>query len=47
MSQNRDRVHVLFVSIPAHGHISPGLGLVAEITGRGHRVSYQVATRCT
>ncbi len=24
MSQNRDRVHVLFVSIPAHGH-SPGL----------------------
>lgn len=34
------RAHVLFVSIPAHGHVNPGLGLVAELVARGHRVSY-------
>ncbi|GAB3684364.1 macrolide family glycosyltransferase [Saccharopolyspora tripterygii] len=34
------RAHVLFASIPAHGHVNPGLGLVAELVARGHRVSY-------
>ncbi|WP_207918986.1 hypothetical protein [Saccharopolyspora karakumensis] len=51
MSQNlhrtRRRAHVLFVSIPAHGHINPGLGLVAELAGRGHRVSYATTDEFT
>ena len=32
--------HFAFVSMPAHGHINPTLPLVAELVGRGHRVSY-------
>lgn len=32
--------HIAFMSIPAHGHVNPGLGLVAELVDRGHRVTY-------
>jgi MGT family glycosyltransferase len=32
--------HIAFFAIPAHGHVNPGLGLVAELADRGHRVSY-------
>lgn len=49
MTENlhRTRRHVLFVSIPAHGHINPGLGLVAELVDRGHRVSYATTDEFT
>lgn len=33
-------MHFAFVSIPAHGHVNPTLPLVAELVGRGHRVTY-------
>ncbi|MFD9736501.1 macrolide family glycosyltransferase [Umezawaea sp. NPDC059074] len=33
-------MHVAFTSVPAAGHVHPGLGLVAELARRGHRVSY-------
>lgn len=33
-------LHVAFQAVPAPGHINPGLGLVAELVGRGHGVSY-------
>ncbi|GAB3290416.1 macrolide family glycosyltransferase [Parasphingorhabdus pacifica] len=33
-------MHFLFVSPSAHGHVNPTLPLVAELTGRGHRVTY-------
>jgi MGT family glycosyltransferase len=32
--------HVLFTSIPAHGHVNPTLPVVEELVRRGHRVSY-------
>ena len=32
--------HIAFMAVPAHGHVNPGLGLVAELVARGHRVSY-------
>ncbi|MEV5538769.1 macrolide family glycosyltransferase [Saccharopolyspora shandongensis] len=32
--------HIAFMSMPAHGHVNPGLGLVAELVARGHRVTY-------
>lgn len=32
--------HIAFMSIPAHGHVNPGLGLVTELVRRGHRVTY-------
>lgn len=35
-------LHVAFLSVPAAGHINPGLGLVAELVSRGHRVTYAV-----
>ncbi|KEI43448.1 hypothetical protein GU90_17040 [Saccharopolyspora rectivirgula] len=31
--------HIAFMTIPAHGHINPGLGLVRELVSRGHRVT--------
>jgi MGT family glycosyltransferase len=34
------RRHILFVSVGGHGHVYPSLGLVSELAGRGHRVSY-------
>ncbi|MBB5071813.1 MGT family glycosyltransferase [Saccharopolyspora gloriosae] len=37
-----ERAHIAFMAVPAHGHINPGLGLVAELTARGHRVTYAV-----
>ncbi|MFF2655201.1 macrolide family glycosyltransferase [Streptomyces sp. NPDC058045] len=32
--------HIAFFSVAAHGHISPTLGVVAELTARGHQVTY-------
>ena len=32
--------HLAFAIMPAHGHVNPTLPLVAELTRRGHRVSY-------
>jgi MGT family glycosyltransferase len=37
--------HVAFCNIPAVGHVNPTLPLVAELVGRGHRVSYASAPR--
>ncbi|MCA1188872.1 glycosyl transferase [Saccharopolyspora sp. 6V] len=34
--------HIAFMAVPAHGHVNPGLGLVAELAARGHRVTYAV-----
>lgn len=31
---------IVFFSIPAYGHTNPTLGLVRELTARGHQVSY-------
>ena len=33
-------MHLAFVSVPAYGHVNPTLPLVAELVGRGHRVTY-------
>ncbi|GAA4857637.1 glycosyltransferase [Saccharopolyspora rosea] len=35
-------MHLLFTSVPAHGHVNPTLPLVRELVRRGHRVSYAV-----
>ncbi|MGO4463101.1 macrolide family glycosyltransferase [Streptomyces sp. M-16] len=32
--------HIAFFSVAAHGHVSPTLGIVAELVSRGHRVTY-------
>jgi dTDP-L-oleandrosyltransferase len=32
--------HVAVFSLPAYGHVYPTLAVVAELVGRGHRVSY-------
>ncbi|MDX3187231.1 glycosyltransferase [Streptomyces sp. MN03-5084-2B] len=32
--------HFAFVNIPAHGHVTPTLAVVAELVRRGHRVTY-------
>lgn len=32
--------HIAVVSVPAHGHVNPHIGLVRELVARGHRVSY-------
>jgi MGT family glycosyltransferase len=34
--------HVLVVNVPMQGHVMPTLGLVEELVGRGHRVTYAV-----
>jgi MGT family glycosyltransferase len=33
-------LHVAFFTAPSHGHVYPMLGIVGELAGRGHRVSY-------
>lgn len=33
-------VHVAFVNVPAHGHVNPTIGVVAELVRRGVRVTY-------
>ncbi|MFI1018972.1 macrolide family glycosyltransferase [Streptomyces sp. NPDC020965] len=38
-------LHVLWFGFPAYGHIKPTLGVVEELIGRGHRVTYVVADR--
>lgn len=30
----------LFFNVPGHGHVNPSLPLVAELTRRGHRITY-------
>ncbi|WFE30326.1 glycosyltransferase [Solwaraspora sp. WMMD791] len=32
--------HIAFMSVPLHGHVNPMLGVAAELTRRGHRVSF-------
>src|SRR4051794_10575219 len=32
--------HLAFVSLPAHGHVTPTLPVVAELARRGWRISY-------
>ncbi|AZM94002.1 macrolide family glycosyltransferase [Streptomyces sp. W1SF4] len=32
--------HIAFFSVAAHGHVSPTLGIVAELVSHGHRVTY-------
>ncbi|MBL1114916.1 OleI family self-immunity macrolide glycosyltransferase [Streptomyces sp. 110] len=39
---DRSVAHIAFFNIPAHGHVNPTLGTVAELVRRGHRVSYAV-----
>lgn len=34
------RGHIAMFSIPAHGHVNPGLPVIAELVRRGWRVSY-------
>ncbi|MFI0876488.1 macrolide family glycosyltransferase [Streptomyces parvus] len=34
--------HIAFFNIPGSGHVNPTVGIVAELVGRGHRVSYAV-----
>lgn len=38
-------MHILFMAVPEHGHINPGLPLVTELVARGHRVSYATTAR--
>jgi UDP:flavonoid glycosyltransferase YjiC (YdhE family) len=35
-----DRRHIAMVSIPAPGHVNPGLEVIRELVARGNRVSY-------
>lgn len=37
--------HVLFLNIPASGHVQPTLGVVEELVHRGHRVTYAATGR--
>jgi calicheamicin 4-deoxy-4-thio-alpha-D-digitoxosyltransferase len=37
--------HILVLNTAASGHVIPTLALVAELTGRGHRVSYAATDR--
>ncbi|MEV4332262.1 nucleotide disphospho-sugar-binding domain-containing protein [Streptomyces sp. NPDC049597] len=32
--------HIALMSVPLHGHVNPMLGLAAELTARGHRVTF-------
>ncbi|GAA4421146.1 macrolide family glycosyltransferase [Actinokineospora soli] len=36
-------MHFLFMCHPDHGHVIPNLAMVAELAGRGHRVTYLTA----
>ncbi|MER7283412.1 macrolide family glycosyltransferase [Dactylosporangium sp. NPDC000244] len=36
--------HIAFFTAPSHGHVYPMLGIVEELAGRGHRVSYATTT---
>jgi MGT family glycosyltransferase len=44
MLEGVDR-HLAFVSMPAHGHVTPTLPVVAELVRRGFRVSYATHER--
>ncbi|HST39208.1 MAG TPA: macrolide family glycosyltransferase [Conexibacter sp.] len=34
--------HFAIFAVPAHGHVNPALGVVAELAARGHRVTFAV-----
>lgn len=34
--------HFAFMTVPAHGHVNPGLPVVGELVRRGHRVTYAI-----
>lgn len=36
--------HAVFVGVPAHGHVNPTLGIVAELVRRGVHVTYHCGT---
>jgi UDP:flavonoid glycosyltransferase YjiC (YdhE family) len=38
-------MHIAFFAAPSPGHVYPTLGIVAELTRRGHRVSYSITER--
>jgi MGT family glycosyltransferase len=38
-------MHIAFFAMPSPGHVYPTLGIVAELTRRGHRVSYSITER--
>ena len=35
--------NALFFNVPGHGHVAPSLPLVAELTRRGHKITYRVS----
>ncbi|PCG81147.1 glycosyltransferase, partial [Streptomyces sp. WZ.A104] len=37
--------HIAFFALPGHGHVNPTLGVVEELTARGHRVSFATTER--
>ncbi|MEV5944262.1 macrolide family glycosyltransferase [Streptomyces sp. NPDC051994] len=37
--------HIAFFALPGHGHVNPALGVVEELTARGHRVSFATTER--
>ncbi|QUQ72163.1 nucleotide disphospho-sugar-binding domain-containing protein [Kutzneria sp. CA-103260] len=38
-------MHIVFMAVPEHGHLNPGLPLVTELVARGHRVSYAITEK--
>ncbi|MCR3722520.1 MULTISPECIES: macrolide family glycosyltransferase [Prauserella salsuginis group] len=40
-------MHLVMVGVTAPSHVYPGLGLIAELVARGHRVTYVVGDRLT
>ncbi|MFI1224660.1 macrolide family glycosyltransferase [Streptomyces sp. NPDC020884] len=41
-SDAREPAHIALFNIPADGHVFPNLALAAELTKRGHRVSFSI-----
>ncbi|MFG2668500.1 macrolide family glycosyltransferase [Streptomyces sp. NPDC048387] len=39
------RAHIAFFALPGHGHVNPALGVVEELTARGHRVTFATTDR--
>ncbi|WP_371679623.1 macrolide family glycosyltransferase [Streptomyces sp. NBC_01276] len=37
--------HIAFFALPGHGHVNPALGVVEELTARGHRVTFATTDR--
>ncbi|QTE03028.1 macrolide family glycosyltransferase [Streptomyces cyanogenus] len=45
MSGDSRPAHVAFFALPGHGHVNPALGVAAELTRRGHRVTFATTDR--